>query len=318
MSRLATLLFNLFALAAMLIPGPAVAQGLVNQVVAVVEKDVITLAEVDGRIWNQVDQLEKRYSGDELKKKITELRSKALDAMINDRVAEAEARSMGIKVSDAEVDATVEQILKGNNIDRDQLERSLAMDGLTWDSYRKTLRRQLLQSKLVYTALKPKIIIPEDKKRALYEDRAEEFKGSEEVVLRRIVLGKDQGQLAESLVADLAKGADFGKLAEEFSIAPDGANGGLLGGFEVDQLSKTLQKALSTMKAGQSTPVIETRGALQIFQLLERKVDPGKSFEQVKDQLTEELIREAVAGKFDEWVKEVRKRRFVKLMPIVD
>ncbi len=290
----------------------------VNQVVAVVGKEVITLRELDERISEHLDDLARRYSGQELKKRVAELRSKALNLMINDRLAEAEARAMGISVSDADVDKAVESILETNRMTRQQLERTLATEGLTWESYRDKLRKQILQSRLVYRALKPKIFIPKEDKLALYNARKDQYKGDEQVVLRRIVLSLDQRELAETLKQRLDGGADFARLAREFSIGPEAESGGLLGSFSVDQVSARIREAIKGLEPGQHTAVVESPGGFQIFQLVERKITPGKTFEEVEPQLTEELTNKALAKKFEKWIAEVRKKSFVKIIPIKD
>lgn len=304
-------------LGAWLLPPRAEAQ-LVNQVVAVVAKDVITLQELDDRIAEHIDELRQKYKGAELKKQIADLRHRALEVMINDRLAEHEARQMGFKVSDADVDLAIQGVLDTNKMNKLDLERSLAVQGLTWDAYREKVRTQILQSQLVYGTLRPKIFIPKEAKLKLYKERQDKYGGSKELVLGRIVLGLDQRQLGENLVKRLDGGADFAALAKEFSIGPEGKQGGQLGSFSLDQLSANLKQALTGLKPGQHTNLIQSAGGYQIFQLIGRKVDPGKSFEAVEPQLTEELVNRRIAAKFESWIAEVRKRSFVKVMPIKD
>ncbi len=301
----------------LLLTCPAQAQ-LVNQVVAVVGQEVITLAEVDQEIADQLAVLKSRYQGQELKEKINQLREKALDELINTHLAEIEAKRLGVVVQESEVDQAIEEVLKNNRLSRQELERNLAREGITWQRYRAKVRIRILASRLVYKELKPKILIPEEEKRRLYESRKDQYAAVVEVTLGRIVLPATNRDLIEKIETELRQGADFTALAERYSQGPEAKDGGLIGAFKLDQLSDKIKKAVADLEQGGISQPVEAGPNLQIFKLIKKKVIAGQTFKELEGQLTEELQQKALAAKFDEWIKQVRERSYVKIMKIED
>ena len=223
----------------------ASAAQLVNKILAVVGDQVITLGEVDARLSKQIAAMRSSLSGDELKKKLYELRKEALHHMINSRLAELEAKKLGIKVSPKEVTQAAEHVAASNNMTRRQFELALAREGMTWDRFKEQIREQLLNTRLVYSQVKPKIVVSEEEKRKLYDERKNKYKAVTRVKLARIILPTGQIDLAKELVAKARKGADFALLAKDNSIGPSAKDGGLLGSFEMNQLSPAIRDALA-------------------------------------------------------------------------
>ncbi|MBW2619317.1 MAG: SurA N-terminal domain-containing protein, partial [Deltaproteobacteria bacterium] len=89
-------LLTLAALWLIIWPAPPARSELVNQVVAVVGQEIITLADVDGRISMQLARLKKRYSGPRLTEELNQLRRLTLERMIDDLISEMEAERLGL------------------------------------------------------------------------------------------------------------------------------------------------------------------------------------------------------------------------------
>jgi len=292
---------------------------MVNQVVAVVGQEIITLTDVDNRISAQLVRLEKRYSGPRLTEEFNQLRRLTLETMIDDLVSEMEAERLGVRVTEANIDRAVERVLKVNRISLPDLKVSLARDGMALEDYRRRLRTQILQSRLVYSQLKPKIFIPEADKRALYEARGNEFKGGVEIVLRQIVLEAGDEETLRNIQDELSHQVSFVQLAQQYSVGPNAGEGGLLGRFELEQLSGEVRSAVADLEAGQvSQPLTGGGGKIKLFQVAEKEVRPGLSFEEMEEDLTQELTDKVIGEKFKEWVEGARRRHFVKIMELGD
>jgi len=288
----------------------------VNQVVAVVGEEIITLRQLDNEIIDRLAELESRLSGEAFKKERGLLRQQALKEMIGDRLADQEAKRLKITVSDEEAKATIERVRTSRHLTPEQLERNLALEGLNMETYLEQIKKQILHSKLVYTEVKTKVFIPDAEKRAVYETRKDKYGGRAEVLLRRLVLTGGDEENLKLVQQKIAQGGDFAQLAKEYSTGPEAKEGGLLGRFELEQLSPEIASALQGLQAGQVSQPVSLRGDWHIFQVAEKNIDTGVSFEDVEEQITQELTYKALAKKYDEWIERVRQRSFVKIMDI--
>jgi len=78
-----------------------------------------------------------------------EIEKKALEQLIEKKLIEQNAKESSIKVDDKEVSRAVEDVLNKNNISLEKLKEILKKDGSSFEEYRKMLRSEILQSKVI-------------------------------------------------------------------------------------------------------------------------------------------------------------------------
>src|SRR5262249_46462207 len=112
------------AVAALVVAARAGAE-LVDRVAAIVNNDIITLSEVEKRAAPELARL----SADSTVKDRAAQRSKVihqfLDVMIADKLLDNEMKELNLDVSEAELDAAVDNIKKQNLFDSEKLEQAL-------------------------------------------------------------------------------------------------------------------------------------------------------------------------------------------------
>lgn len=120
-------------------------------------------------------------------------------------------------------------------------------------------------------------------------------KGAEEVHARHILLADEDA--AKAVIAELDKGGDFEALAKEKSTGPSGPRGGDLGYFGRDQMVKEFETAAFALKKGaySKTPVKSEFG-WHVIKLEDRRVKQAPTFDEAREQLSEDLAREAGAA----------------------
>lgn len=114
-------------------------------------------------------------------------------------------------------------------------------------------------------------------------------------------------ELAESIKAKIAAGADFAKLAEEYSDdLGSKSSGGDLGNSEGDAFPKFFEEALTQLPAGGVSGPIKSESGYHLIKLLDMQVKEKPTFEQRKVDVTQRLQR---AKAQPELVKAVEKLR---------
>jgi peptidyl-prolyl cis-trans isomerase D len=164
-------------------------------------------------------------------------------------------------------------------------------------------------------AIRNKIAVsPEDIKRA-YEDDEQQYSTPEQVRASHILFkteGKDDAAVkkqAEEVLAKAKAGADFAKLATQYSEdEASKAKGGDLDFFSKGQMVPEFDKAAFSMKPGEISDLVKSQYGYHIIKVIEKKPATKKTLEEVRPQIEDRLkweraqaeaqrVAEEVAGK---------------------
>ena len=153
-------------------------EGVVDRIVAVVNKEIITLSEVDKLIapFRDEIQIENRLERDE---KVRELRLKALDRLVEEKVLDFEAKKVGIKVTNREVETIIDDVKRRSNATQEDLEKALEREGLTYEGYKKEIEKQVTRQKLIQWSIKVEPKASEKELREFYEKNSAQYRTME-------------------------------------------------------------------------------------------------------------------------------------------
>ena len=106
---------------------------------------------------------------------------------------------------------------------------------------------------------------------------------------------------AETVFAEAQGGADFAKLAEEYSDDPGSkSRGGDLGVVARGQMVAPFEQAVFDMQSGEIRAPIETRFGYHIIKLTELQAERQKPLDEVRDEVTEAERRARAEARFAE------------------
>jgi len=133
-----------------------------------------------------------------------------------------------------------------------------------------------------------------------YEERLKSMPSEEEAHARHILVSTEDE--AKAIIADLKKGTAFDKLAKEKSTdKASGAEGGDLGWFKKSDMVKEFADAAFALKKGELTETpVKSQFGYHIIKLEDRRKAPPPAFEELSDQLREEMAREVVTAQLDQ------------------
>jgi peptidyl-prolyl cis-trans isomerase SurA len=293
-----------------------------NRVVVIVNNDVITLYELNNRIKELTGQSSEtlKAQGED---KFIETRREVVEAMIDEKIAQAKIEELKLHTSEEEIDAYIENIKKANNLTQEDLIAGLKEQGTTLEAYRKSIKEKLERNDLIEYEVKQKAIILESQILKYYQEHLDEFKEEEIDQIASIVLKiqdenntdevKELTQKGEKILAKLKAGEEFSSLAKEFSQGPGADEGGVLGEFNSAQLAPALKKVVDGLSDGQISGLITTSGAIQIIKLLKRTGGTVRPFEQVRNEIYDTIYNKELEKRYSSWIKELRDQTFIKI-----
>jgi len=271
----------------------------VDGIAAIVNKDVITVKEVE----NQADRL-----GNELRAQRIALPAKeklerqALEMLITERVMSQEAQKMGVKVTDRDIDEAIETIARRNNATVAQVRAQLNSIGVSWDDYRRQMARDLKFDRVRGFLAEQTVRVSDSEVDAyLKEQTARKASGLEPppppppppppkpkpqpvaplvMQLSQIFLSvpetASETQVAQirkridDIRARLRKGESFEDLAIGMSDGPEAVRGGDLGVRPADGWPDLFLRNARNLQPGQISVVIQSPAGFHILKMVRR------------------------------------------------
>ncbi len=305
----------------------------VDRVVAEVNNDVITLSEVEEAGKGILRKIALEVPAQDRLSAIEQLRKDILRSLIDKKLIQQEAAKQGVVVSEQEVDQSFEQVLRANNLSREELLDQLNENGIYEADYRDNLRTQIYQNKLLNRDVRSKIVITEEAILDYYDTSYTKHipEGGYYLLQIGIGWGETEGEDLDPALLEQRKqsarqradrvhklalsGKDFKELASKFSDLPSAAEGGDIGVFEEDEMASYMQAAVTTLTPGEVSRIIETPVGYQFFKLLSSKeggIVMQAPYAEVKEDIREKLYSEALKSEFDEWIGNIRENAYVR------
>ena len=295
----------------------------VDRVAAIVNGDVITLSELTQRAgaeYRIASDMPPGPARDQARAKA--LRS-AYEALLAERLVEAEVKVLGIEVTEAQIDGAVEDVKKRNNLSDDVLKKALAAEGLTMPAYRARLRKDFENHLLIAAKVQNRVKVTDDDVKGYYQSHLSEFSGEEQVKLRLILLQVPAGAppdddarvkaTGETLLARLAAGEDFADLARQVSQGPGASSGGDLGWVKKGTMPIDLERVAFALATGQNSGLVRARTGWIILKADDRRSSKAPPLQDVKEKIREKLANEQAETYRKQYIDELKREAIIEL-----
>jgi peptidyl-prolyl cis-trans isomerase SurA len=272
-------------------PGPEAAGSALDAIVAVVDDDVITRRELDAATARIEAQLRQRKAPIPPR---PVLEKQVLDRLILNQLQFRAAERNGITVDDATLNAAIETLAQRNNMSLPQLRQTVEKDGVGFAQFRDDVRREIMGGRLRQKLVDSQLQVSEQDVDSLQAQLAGPMTGGEtaesgtsgregggarEYRVAQILIALPEGaaprqveeakRKAESVLAQLRQGADFGQMAVSVSAGQKALEGGEIGWRSADQLPTLFSEVVPRLKPGQISDLIRSPSGFHIVKLIE-------------------------------------------------
>src|SRR5438128_2875424 len=250
---------------------------LVDRIVAVVNKEVITYSELNEAVGMAERQL--RRQGTAAPERPV-LERQMLERLILDKAQLQMARDSGIRIDELSLDRAVERIAQSNNMTLADFRRTLESDGVSFDGWRNDVRQQMLMARLREREVDNRVQVSVTEIDVFIEQlkaRTDNAEFNIAHILVRVPEGASPERIrqarerADQALGEIKGGAPFGRVAASYSDAPDALQGGVIGWRSHDRLPEIFSAALSRMQAGQVSDPLRSPAGFHILQLVDRR-----------------------------------------------
>ncbi len=296
-------------------------QEVVEEIVAVVNDDIITLSEYKDQLEIAMAQLRSMpLSPEDYEKQVKALRERLLDIMITDLLLLQKAREMNLNVSE-QLRATIDKVKADNNMaSDDDLRRAVQQQGMSYDVWLREYEETMLKQAVIFTEVERGLALDDSEVVQYYRKNPERFTVPTQYKIHAIYLstetrGTEEMEALEARIVERLKaGAAFADVAGEFSDPPMKEAKGDLGTFKEGDLDETLEEAVAKLKDGETSPWVFARGGWWLLQLEEKTASRLKAFEEARNEVVEMLYDKMRDEKTDEFLKALREKSYVKIL----
>ena len=315
------MLMKLFACVAafgvvLLSSAPARAETL-NRVVATIDGEPVTLIELE----RYAELARKRPGGEQA---AVDQRA-ILDELVLDKIINKQVEVLGLKASDAQIDAYIESIRERNNLSEEQLREVLQQQGMTWDQYRVQVRADIERANLINREIRTKVNVTNEEVERYYKAHLDDYGTAAKAQVRLIsfLVPRDASDAdkaairakAEEVQKEAAGGANFAKLAKQHSQGPAAEEGGDIGEVQPDEMQPEFAKAAKGLQPGEVSPLITTVEGFHILKIEKSSGETHRPLADVSEEIKEKLYKEAMETRYDRWLnQDLRSRHHVEIL----
>ncbi len=259
-----------------------------DRVVAVVDEGVVLQSELDARI----QQIRSRLSaqGTRLPPESV-LRERVLDQLILEEIQIQRARQMGMRIGDSELNDAMRNVARNNGFNSlDGFEQALASEGLSFQQAREQIRREMLVSRVQQQRVGQRVRVTEREVDNFLDSAEARERSGIEHLLGHILIDVDNfnneeaveeaRSKAESIQAQLEKGADFRELAVAESDGRNALEGGELGWRSGQELPSLVAGVIPQLDVGEPSRVLKSGSGFHVVTPLDRRGDETSEVEQ--------------------------------------
>lgn len=237
------------------------------------------------------------------------LKTNALNEMIQNTLFQQEAGKDGISVSEEEFEVVLLQAKNGYA--EEVFKKHLEIEDITRSEWENELKNNLLIKKLIDKKVNSKISINEEEVQKYFAEHADDFHTGKQVKALHIMVETEEEALRIKKQLD-SKDADFAELAREYSLGPEGAEGGDLGYVQEGHMPPELDEIFK-LKKGEISKIIRTPYGSHIFQVVDKRKDSKMSYEESQKMIQDKLVRERRDKAFHEWLLELKEKANIEI-----
>ncbi|MCP3689281.1 MAG: molecular chaperone SurA [Gammaproteobacteria bacterium] len=281
------------------------AQKSIDAIVAVVEADVITKQEIETRkgiIRADFARNKRKLPDNET------LHRQVLEVMIGDSILIQEAKRRGLKITEGQLNQAMQKIARDNNKNLSEFRKLLIANGLNYEKYRETIRRDLTVNALRRQYTQSRVTV-NDQDVDDFINRSDNSSAQYEYKLAHILIALPDAatpqqisaakQKSTEILSRLDAGETFEDLASEYASGSSALSGGDLGWRKKAEIPSVFTETVLPMQPGDYAGPLRSASGYHIVHLSGRKDAQQVLSKQVRSRhillRANELITEAEA-----------------------
>ncbi len=291
-----------------------------NSVAALVGDTPITLNDVKKQTAPVEQVLYQQFASDPaaLRQRILEVRQKALETLIERHLILSDFEKQGYVLPENIIDERVQERIRNDFGDRLTLTKTLQAQGITYESFRKDIKEQVIVDFLSSKNVSSITLVSPFEIEKYYNANLEDFQQDERIRMRMIYIAKTEGDpdFSCNMLADIRRkvndGGDFADLARVYHQGSQRAQGGDWGWVDKEVLREDLSALAFSLQEGQMSEVIRKDEGCYLILVEERQDPKPRPLSSVREEIEKALLAEERNRLKAEWIERLKEESFVR------
>ena len=298
---------------------PSASEVLVEGIAAQVGSGVVLVSEVR-RLSAPIETRMRKAGAPQ--SEIHEMRTLALDRLIEERLLDDIVNRFQLGATDAEVNDAIAAKAQENGLTVEQLRQSIASHGLTFAEYRTQIKNLIERQRVLGSIVRSKVTVEDVEIEASYQQQYGNQRDSgSEIHLRHLLIAvsaekmRDQStacRMANDIREEIVVGKiTFAEAAQRYSDT-NPERGGDLGWVHKDELAGWMAPALEDLGTLQVSEVIAMPFGCNLLMVVEHREVSPVTLDQARPAIEQALFAQKMEQEYQDWIEKMRGQIYVE------
>lgn len=287
-------------------------------ILAVIGEEVITAHDIMAGTYMKETLLKKNYTGEQLDKKIIELRENYADILLERILIYNEYKSLDFELPESLVNKRLDAIIATRaEGDRERFIEMLKMQDLTIEKFKETIHKDIVFRWMMNEFVYRDIHITPSEVLEYFRTHKDEFADSAKIniVYISIEKGKDASSAkkrAEDIYKKLAKGSDFDKISKKIKIEK-GIKTGSFDWIEVTGLRTEFKNAFRKLEKKTVGTPVDLEDFYYILYIQDMKIPEKIMYsKKIYDKANRNLRKQKEKENYKEYIESLKKTTHIQ------
>ncbi len=260
-----------------------------DRIIAIVNDDIVLQSELNDReaiIKSRLSAQGRAFPDEQT------LQSQVLDRLILDNIQLQIGKERGIRISDRELNASMERIAASSNLTLEQFRQALIAEGQDYAQARQQIRNEMLIQRIQQRIVNSRINVSQQEIDNYLNSQQGEQLSAASYNLSQILITvplkatanmiQTAQKRADEISAELKNGADFAETAIAQSKGPNALKGGEIGWRKLNEIPEEFAAVVKKLNPGEFSDPIRSPSGFHLLKVNDKQGGSVQLVDQVK------------------------------------
>ena len=280
-----------------------------DQVVLTVNGEKITAKQFD-KVLNAQKKIFRVQNFEELKtEELVWIKTRGLNEIIRNTLIAQEIAKENISIEQNVLEDNLRKAREGYL--EGAFEKTLDLEGISIADWEKSIEKKLLTNELIHQQVNSKVSVSDKESRDYFDKNHNEFHKKEQVKALHIMVESEE-EIRDIQKELRSKQKTFPALAMEYSLGPEGAQGGDLGYFEAGQMPEEFDDVFK-LKINKVSDIIKTPYGFHLLKVVDKIEERKMDFVESKSRVEKILLQHLQDQAFQKWFLKLKQNAEIEI-----
>ena len=280
-----------------------------DQVVLTVNGENITAKQFD-KVLNAQKKIFRVQNFEELKtEELVWIKTRGLNEIIRNTLIAQEIAKENISIEQNVLESNLRKAREGYL--EGAFEKTLDLEGISIADWEKSIEKKLLTNELIHQQVNSKVSLSDKELRDYFDKNHNKFHKKEQVKALHIMVESEE-EIRDIQKELRSKEKTFPVLAMEYSLGPEGEQGGDLGYFEAGQMPEEFDDVFK-LKINKVSDIIKTPYGFHLLKVVDKIEERKMDFEESKSRVKKILLEYLQEQAFQKWFLKLKQNAEIEI-----